>query len=281
MKKCTICDEEVEDSVKVCPNCGHNFNFKYDPRKAYYEENYSYENSQDSVRAEMEEKKSGYRENGLSTINIQKIKNRSEDLEPKIYELEKKNRFSLAFYLAATLLFSLLALMTFDSFGLLVAGMSLVITFLLSALFIIIGFHRRQKIVGDLWLLVLGINLFITVYFNSFWNDSTQVEDMSIEHTLFVISFLVGVGLSITYIIRIGKVFPLFPSMLKIIGVLVIIFGLLRALVSLSRRNFVASNSSFFGSIICMTILLFIGAMLVTVINDIRLFFVNKRENKQ
>ncbi len=29
MKKCTICDEEVDDEVKVCPNCGHNFDFKY------------------------------------------------------------------------------------------------------------------------------------------------------------------------------------------------------------------------------------------------------------
>ena len=27
--KCSICDREVNDDVKTCPNCGHNFDFKY------------------------------------------------------------------------------------------------------------------------------------------------------------------------------------------------------------------------------------------------------------
>ena len=27
--KCTICDREVNDDVKICPNCGHSFDFVY------------------------------------------------------------------------------------------------------------------------------------------------------------------------------------------------------------------------------------------------------------
>ncbi len=29
MKQCPICDREVDDNVKICPKCGHNFDFKY------------------------------------------------------------------------------------------------------------------------------------------------------------------------------------------------------------------------------------------------------------
>lgn len=29
MKKCTICNTEVNDDIKTCPNCGHSFDFNY------------------------------------------------------------------------------------------------------------------------------------------------------------------------------------------------------------------------------------------------------------
>ncbi len=66
--KCTICDREVNDDVKTCPNCGHNFDFKYKYNDEKFHEQFDYEtlneqydkNKQQRINSFLEKKKKEY-----------------------------------------------------------------------------------------------------------------------------------------------------------------------------------------------------------------------------
>lgn len=54
--KCSICDREVNDDVKICPNCGHNFDFKYKYNGAKFHEQFDYETMQEQYDKAIEER---------------------------------------------------------------------------------------------------------------------------------------------------------------------------------------------------------------------------------
>ena len=66
--KCSICDREVNDDVKTCPNCGHNFDFKYKYNDEKFHEQFDYEtlneqydkNKQQRINIFLEKKKKEY-----------------------------------------------------------------------------------------------------------------------------------------------------------------------------------------------------------------------------
>ena len=42
MKKCTICNRELDDGITKCPNCGHDFSFNYRTDDKKFRERFVY-----------------------------------------------------------------------------------------------------------------------------------------------------------------------------------------------------------------------------------------------
>lgn len=66
--KCSICDREVDDDVKICPKCGHSFDFVYKYNDDKFHEQFDYEtlneqydkNKRQRINSFLEKKKKEY-----------------------------------------------------------------------------------------------------------------------------------------------------------------------------------------------------------------------------
>lgn len=217
MKKCTICEREVDDYIQKCPHCGHDFNFVYDKDPVAFEERFeapdyykvsimkyylslAFEYYKEDVEDNSNESKSD-----KAILNIKSIRERTAKEEERVFHLELKNRNYLLLY------FSVLNAITM-AFVLLVrkelffqVELYLSIFFVIVSVFLICVVKKMQtlvKIVQDFALAIIFTQFSYAILF-CLMRESIGAIMRHYGYTF------IGILIAVIYYKKVGKTYPI------------------------------------------------------------------------
>jgi len=171
--KCSICDREVNDDVKTCPNCGHSFDFVYKYNDDKFHEQFDYETMQEQYDKAVEER-------------IEKYNNAKSEKEIENLESDNRIRIGVIFGYALQIgtIFNLITYSTtsHDSWFLyyvLINGLFLLIT---TTVCFAISRKNKKLVVGDIMMLSMGIFVYNFIigafYYSSTINEYTIISSL-------------------------------------------------------------------------------------------------------
>lgn len=257
--KCSICDREVNDDVKICPNCGHNFDFKYKYNGSKFHEQFDYETMQEQYDKAIEER-------------IEKYNNAKSEKEIENLEADNRIRIGVIFGYALQIgtIFNLITYSTtsHDSWFLyyvLINGLFLLIT---TTVCFAISRKNKKLVVGDIMMLSMGI--FVYNFIVGAFYYSTTINEYTIISSL--VSLVLGFVLLFIYTHKKKKTFPvyLFAAFISVSsGILMVIIRILLNS-SKSVRYFVDDNLGIITALNLMIISFFIGAVIAIIVFDVK-----------
>ncbi len=267
--KCSICDREVNDDVKICPNCGHNFDFKYKYNGSKFHEQFDYETMQEQYDKAIEER-------------IEKYNNAKSEKEIENLEADNRIRIGVIFGYALQIgtIFNLITYSTtsHDSWFLyyvLINGLFLLIT---TTVCFAISRKNKKLVVGDIMMLSMGI--FVYNFIVGAFYYSTTINEYTIISSL--VSLVLGFILLFIYTHKKKKTFPvyLFAAFISVSsGILMVIIRILLNS-SKSARNFVDNNLGIITSLNLMIVSFFIGAVIAIIVFDVKNAYLVRKVEK-
>lgn len=269
MKKCTICDTEVEDNIEICPKCGHNFNYKYEYNNSKFHEQFDYETMQEQYDKAIEER-------------IEKYNNAKSEKEIENLEADNRIRIGVIFGYALQIgtIFNLITYSTTSHdrwflYYVLINGLFLLIT---TTVCFAISRKNKKLVVGDIMMLSMGIFVYNFIvgafYYNTTINEYTVISSL--------VSLVLGYILLFIYTHKKKKTFPvyLFAAFISVSsGILMVIIRILLNS-SKSARNFVDNNLGIITSLNLMIVSFFIGAVIAIIVFDVKNAYLVRKVEK-
>lgn len=248
MKKCNICERNVEDDVRICPHCGHDFSYKHVKNQAAFEERFAAPDMpRDALGKTLISFADEYKSNKedkvfVSLLDFEGIKNRTVEEETRIYTLETKNRnivliiFSIiAIIISAIILYSQNSRDMFLRIGMYLC----IICTILALVMFCLG---KRKILQDL-AIAMVFSQYAYIVKTYLVN---RYSDVHFSHYLYII---LGVAIAAKYYKKIGKIYPICVLFFMIGGFEILVgYYIIRVINLISSGdnqivNFILANS--------------------------------------
>lgn len=269
MKKCSICEKEVEDNIIICPYCGHDFDF-VPTRKCITPK---YESINEQLEQERNEKRNKYKKIGTDTLKISNIKKRTDEQEKETYKIEIQNRESCLkwwLFVIISVAFANMILTRHIRFAPLLNRVSICSIAFCTAILIFGYFYNRQKIskiVQDIEYIIVMLAFAIQMIIFDIWSDF-DMQGYFVSTTykrLIILSILCGIVVSSIYIKTVHKVYPLYLFVPKVIAPVAIVMFTFKSIL----KNFEWNNMVVY--ILAGGILSIIGIFIVVLFFDIKI----------